>query len=158
ELVGEAGGEAAGATLGAPAGATLGAPAGATVGATVGNATSRRRPAEDDLVTRRVPAGAVLLDCRPEPLRSAWEAPGHQVLVGPSTAAERERLDPDGTYVCFCLHGTRSRWVAERLRADGFRAFAFGGGMTALTRWLAEATDADEAAGARTTVTAAGGA
>ena len=150
ELVGEAAGEAAGATLGAPAGAT--------VGATVGNATSRRRPAEDDLVTRRVPAGAVLLDCRPEPLRSAWEAPGHQVLVGPSTAAERERLDPDGTYVCFCLHGTRSRWVAERLRADGFRAFAFGGGMTALTRWLAEATDADEAAGARTTVTAAGGA
>jgi tRNA uracil 4-sulfurtransferase len=115
------------------------------------------RPADDDLLTRSVPAGAVLLDCRPEPLRSTWAVSGHEVMLGPSTAAERERLDPDRTYVCFCLHGTRSRWVAERLRADGFRAFAFDGGMTALTRRLAEAPDADDGAAARPTVTAAGG-
>jgi rhodanese-related sulfurtransferase len=90
-------------------------------------------------------------------LRSTWAVSGHEVMLGPSTAAERERLDPDRTYVCFCLHGTRSRWVAERLRADGFRAFAFDGGMTALTRRLAEAPDADDGAAARPTVTAAGG-
>lgn len=108
------------------------------------DATGHRRgvrAAADDLVTRDVPAGAVLLDCRPEPLRAAWRAPGHEVEIGPSTAEERARLDPDRTYVCFCLHGTRSRWVAERLREDGVRAFAFGGGMAALTRRLAGAAD-----------------
>lgn len=92
-------------------------------------------PAAAALGVAEVPAGAVLLDCRPAHLRS-WSPDW------PEVTADEGKLKRGRTYVAFCPRGQRSLAAAERLSAAGFTVLSFKGGEAALRRHL----DAREAA------------
>jgi len=94
-------------------------------------------PAGDDTVQLPfVPEGAVLLDLREEEAYESWHPPD-AVHVPFETAAEQYGALPrEPTWVLYCEVGLKSAFVAEKMRAAGFDAHSFQGGVPRLRRRL----------------------
>lgn len=95
-----------------------------------------RAEADARLALDALPEGAVLLDGRPEPLRSAWSAPGSEPVAFARLMAHPEELDRGVPYVLYCQFGSQSESVAEALRRAGIDARSFRGGAAALKKHL----------------------
>lgn len=93
-------------------------------------------PATPAFGISQIPAGAVLLDCRPGGMRR-WRPEWPLVQVAPEGGVDPGRLDKGLTYVAFCPHGLRSEAAAQRLREGGIEAYTFLGGEDALKGYLA---------------------
>lgn len=90
----------------------------------------------DYLFTDRIPAGAVVLDLRPEEEWREWHYPGSVNRESWEVAANPGTLDRDATYVLHCGQGLQAVQVAETLQREGFEAYAYRGGTGALRRNL----------------------
>ncbi len=90
----------------------------------------------DYLFTDRIPAGAVVVDLRPEEDWREWHYPGSVNRESWEVAANPGTLDRDATYVLHCGQGLQAVQVAETLQREGFEAYAFRGGTGALRRNL----------------------
>lgn len=101
----------------------------------------RALPAADlDLLpveTATVPPGATVLDLRSGTAFLAWHYPGALHLDFPQAVAAYRAFGRDATYVLVCEVGLKSAYLAERMQAEGFRAYHLKGGAKALLR-LAE--------------------
>jgi thiamine biosynthesis protein ThiI len=86
------------------------------------------------LFTHDIPRNAVVIDCQPEHLYSAWHMPGAERHDPSELVVNPRRLDRDRTYVLYCSEGTQAAYLAELLQRAGYDAYAFDGGATALRR------------------------
>jgi len=84
------------------------------------------------LYTEQVPAGAVVIDCRPEEAYAAWHYPGAINTELYELLADFSRFDKKGTYVLYCPVGLQSAVAAEKMQKAGFTAYSFKGGVKAL--------------------------
>lgn len=76
-----------------------------------------------------IPDEAALLDLRDEGAYESWH-PREAVHVPFETAAEQYRMLPrKPTWVLYCEVGLKSAFVAEKMRAAGFDAHSFRGGV-----------------------------
>lgn len=88
------------------------------------------------LLTRRIPSGAVVIDCQPPHLYRAWHAPGAQHREPGELIDNLRRLDKDATYVLYCTYGPQAAHLAELMQRSGYDAYAFDGGAELLRRSL----------------------
>jgi thiamine biosynthesis protein ThiI len=88
------------------------------------------------LFTAEVPAGAAVLDCRPEPQYRAWHYPGAEHRDEWELLQHFRELDRDRTYVIYCAHGIQSAYLAERMQRAGYEAYSFKGGVGQLMRYV----------------------
>lgn len=89
---------------------------------------------EDYLYTESVPAGAVVLDVRPESEGDAWQYPGSLRKDIWDVAGHVGEMDADQTYVIYCDAGMQAVLLAEQMQRAGLEAFAFRGGTQALRK------------------------
>jgi tRNA uracil 4-sulfurtransferase len=89
------------------------------------------------LFVDHVPAGAVILDCRPEHQFRAWHLPGAEHRDEYELLQRFNRLDRDRHYVLYCAHGIQTAHIAEKMQRAGYEAYSFRGGVAALRRWAA---------------------
>lgn len=90
------------------------------------------------LFTTRIPEGAVVIDCRPEPLYRAWHLPGAEHREEHALLQEFRRLDRGRTYVLYCQHGIQTAYLAERMQRAGYEAYSFKGGLRGILRYAQE--------------------
>ena len=88
--------------------------------------------AEISFCISHLPQGAVLIDCRSEVEYRAWHAPQAKWIEFYELMENWSTLDPQTCYVIYCEKSLQSSVVAGKLQQHGYRAFAFGGGVTAL--------------------------
>lgn len=88
------------------------------------------------LFVDKIPEGAVVLDCRPEPQYRAWHLPGAEHREEWELLRDYRRLDRDRTYVLYCAHGIQTAYIAEKLQRAGYEAYSFRGGARGLMRSL----------------------
>jgi len=83
-----------------------------------------------------LPEEATLLDVRDEAAFESWHPPG-AVHVPFETAAKQYLMLPEQpTWVVYCRVGLKSAFVAEKMRAAGFDAHSFRGGLPRLREEL----------------------
>lgn len=87
------------------------------------------------LFTSEIPAGATVIDCRPEAQYRAWHLPGAEHREGWELLRNLRQLDKDRTYVLYCAYGVESAHLAERIQREGYEAYSFKGGVPALMRY-----------------------
>lgn len=92
-------------------------------------------PANVDVRTTAVPDGAVVLDLRDEGAQRDWVYEG-SVHLPYERALEGVMLLPKtARYVLVCDVGLKSAFLAEQMRAAGWEAWSFLGGIPALQRF-----------------------
>jgi thiamine biosynthesis protein ThiI len=89
------------------------------------------------LAIDHLPEGATLIDLRPIEKYRSGHHPDALHLEFSQAAAAWPSFDRSGTYVLSCEFGLMSAHLAERMRAEGFRAFHWSGGQRALMRLAA---------------------
>lgn len=90
------------------------------------------------LFTDQIPAGAVVLDLRPEDEWREWHYPGSLNRESWAVAADPSTLDREATYILHCGQGLQAVQVAETLQRAGLEAYAYRGGTPALRRDVEE--------------------
>jgi thiamine biosynthesis protein ThiI len=90
------------------------------------------------LFTTDVPAGAVVLDCRPDAQYRAWHLRGAERRDEWELLRDFGKLDRDRTYVLYCAHGIQTAYLAERMQRAGYEAYSFRGGVRELMRYARE--------------------
>jgi molybdopterin/thiamine biosynthesis adenylyltransferase/rhodanese-related sulfurtransferase len=86
-----------------------------------------------DAFDEALAGGAVLLDVRDPHERALGEVPGAIAIPATALEARMHELDTAKTYVVACRVGTKSRWVAQRLKEAGFgRVYHLRDGLLAL--------------------------
>jgi thiamine biosynthesis protein ThiI len=95
------------------------------------------------IFTTEIPAGAAVIDCRPEEQYRLWHWPGAERRDDWELARDLRRLDRDRTYVLYCAQGVQTAYLAELMQREGYEAYSFKGGVRGLRRY------AEEKAGAR---------
>jgi thiamine biosynthesis protein ThiI len=86
------------------------------------------------LFTSEVPAGAVLIDCRPLPVARADALLGAQIRDPGELLAQLSSLDKSRTYLLYCSHGSLAASVTGVMQQAGFEAYAFEGSLAELRR------------------------
>jgi tRNA uracil 4-sulfurtransferase len=94
----------------------------------------------DYVFTDEVPAGAVVLDLRPEQEWDEWHYPGSINREAWDLAAHPTSLDRKKTYVVHCGQGVQAAQVAEQLQRSGVEAYAFRGGTQELRKRVEQET------------------
>jgi len=97
------------------------------------------------LLTHDIPQDAVVIDCQPDHLYSAWHLPGAERHDPSELVVNPRHLNRDRTYVLYCSEGTQAAYLAELLQRAGYDAYAFDGGASALRRHV-EALSSSSAA------------
>jgi thiamine biosynthesis protein ThiI len=87
------------------------------------------------LFTATIPADAVIIDCRPEPLYQAWHMPGSVHREEWDLLHEFKRLDKNRKYVLYCAHGIQTAYLAEKMQNAGYEAYSFRGGVRGIMRY-----------------------
>ena len=87
------------------------------------------------LFTEEVPAGSIVLDCRPEVEFERWHFRGSRQVDDWDIERSFGDLDRERTYVLYCGQGVRTAQIAERMQRAGYEAYSFRGGAPALRRW-----------------------
>jgi thiamine biosynthesis protein ThiI len=85
-----------------------------------------------DLEVDAIPAGATVLDLRSRTAFAAWHWPGALHLDLDRALAAYRSFPRDHHYVAYCEFGLKSAHLAERMRAEGFEASNFRGGLRGL--------------------------
>ena len=85
-----------------------------------------------DLEVDAIPADATVLDLRSRTAFAAWHWPGALQLDLDHALAAYRSFARDRRYVLYCEFGLKSAHLAERMRADGFDAANFRGGLRGL--------------------------
>ena len=92
--------------------------------------------AVDYVFVERVPDGAVVIDCRPEALYEEWHYPGAEHRDVGELLVNYKQLPRTREYVLYCTWGLQSAAIAEQMQREGYRAYSFKGGITALRRYV----------------------
>jgi thiamine biosynthesis protein ThiI len=79
-----------------------------------------------------VPAGAVVLDCRPTAQFRSWHLPGAQHFDEMALLTRYKTLDKERTYILYCAHGIQTAYLAEKMQRAGYEAYSFKGGVRSL--------------------------
>ena len=87
-----------------------------------------------ELEVTRVPEGASVIDLRSKQEYASWHYPKALRLDFPHALQAFESFDRSKTYVLYCDLSLMSSHLAEPMRKDGFDAFHFKGGTSALRR------------------------
>jgi tRNA uracil 4-sulfurtransferase len=87
------------------------------------------------LFADEVPAGAVVLDCRPVEQFRAWHLPGAEQRDEWELLQRFTSLDRGPTYILYCMHGIQTAYLAERMQRAGYEAYSFRGGLRGVMRW-----------------------
>jgi thiamine biosynthesis protein ThiI len=90
------------------------------------------------LFTTDVPAGAVVLDCRPAAHYRAWHLRGAERRDEWDLLRGLKDLDRSRTYVLYCTHGIQTAHAAELMQRAGFEAYSFRGGLRGVMHWARE--------------------
>lgn len=85
-----------------------------------------------ELEIDEIPAGATVVDLRSKAGYAAWHWPGALRLDLDHALAAYRSFARDRRYVLVCEFGLKSAHLAERMRAEGFAAWHFRGGLRAL--------------------------
>lgn len=91
--------------------------------------------ADVDVRAHHVPDGAVVLDLRDEGAASDWDYPGAVHMPFERAIDNAMLLPKSASYLLFCDVGLKSAFLAEQMRANGWDAHSFAGGVSALRRW-----------------------
>ncbi len=86
----------------------------------------------------RIPEGAVVIDCRPEPLYEQWHYPGALRRDVEDLLLNYKQLPRENEYVLYCTWGLQSAALAEAMQRAGYRAYSFKGGVAALRRYVVD--------------------
>lgn len=86
------------------------------------------------LLVDRIPEAVDVIDCQPPDLYQDWHVPGAVNHPADELASSFGALPRDRSYVLYCYRGTQSAVLAERMRAAGYDARAFAGGVARLRR------------------------
>jgi thiamine biosynthesis protein ThiI len=87
-----------------------------------------------ELEVTRVPEGAAVIDLRSKQEYASWHYPQALRLDFPRALQAYPSFDRAKTYVLYCDLSLMSSHLAELMREDGFDAFYFKGGTSALRR------------------------
>ena len=79
-----------------------------------------------------LPAGALVIDCRPAHQDDGWRHPGSRHVLPRDFPDLAEKLNKDVKYVLFCDNGIQSGQFANLLQTVGFEAYALKDGTKAL--------------------------
>lgn len=84
------------------------------------------------LYVSELPAGAAVIDCRPEAAYEGWHYPEALQYELHDLLTDFKRLDKKRPYVLYCPYGLQSSVAAEKMQKAGFQAYSFKGGVSAL--------------------------
>jgi thiamine biosynthesis protein ThiI len=76
-----------------------------------------------------VPAGAVVIDCRPRQQYRAWHLKGAEHREEWEILRDFRKLDREKTYILYCAHGMQTAYIAEKMQRAGYEAYSFRGGL-----------------------------
>ena len=85
-----------------------------------------------EIEVTRVPEGATVIDLRPRQEYASWHYPQALRLDFRRALEAYPSFDRTRTYVLYCDLSLMSSHLAELMRKDGFDAFYFKGGTSAL--------------------------
>jgi thiamine biosynthesis protein ThiI len=85
-----------------------------------------------ELEVTAIAPDAIVIDLRSRPAFAAWHWPGALQLDFDRALAAWRSFARDRRYVLYCEFGLKSAAVAERMRAEGFEASHFRGGLKGL--------------------------
>ena len=86
----------------------------------------------DYLWVDSLPAGAHVIDCRPQQQDDGWRYPGSRRVLPGDFPDLATTLDKDARYVLFCDNGIQSGQFANLLQTVGYEAYALRDGTKAL--------------------------
>lgn len=96
--------------------------------------------AEPGILVEDFPEGAEIIDCQPPQRFRHWHVPGAVNYPGDELARHFAELPRDRHYLLYCLRGTNSAILAERMQKAGFDAHAFRGDLGKVRKaWSARA-------------------
>lgn len=81
------------------------------------------------LFATEVPAGAVVIDCRPKAQYRAWHLKGAEHREEWEILRDFRQLDAAKTYILYCAHGMQTAYIAEKMQRAGYEAYSFRGGL-----------------------------
>lgn len=84
------------------------------------------------LFIETIPEGAEVIDCQSEALYAHWHYPGARHMDPWLLLQQFRQLDPNRLYVLYCARGLQSAYVAEVMQREGYEAYSFKGGVSAL--------------------------
>ena len=82
-----------------------------------------------------VPQGSLVLDLRDDGAHRDWSYPDSIHLPFERALDGAAMLPKSASYVLVCDVGLKSAFLAEQMRAHGFDAYSFTGGLAAMRRW-----------------------
>jgi thiamine biosynthesis protein ThiI len=91
------------------------------------------------LFTTEIPAGAMVIDCRPQAQYEAWHLPGALHREEWELLRDFKRLDRERKYVLYCAHGLQTAYLAEKMQNAGYEAYSFRGGLRGIMKYAAGA-------------------
>jgi thiamine biosynthesis protein ThiI len=90
------------------------------------------------LFINEIPAGAVIIDCRPESQYNAWHLPGALHREEWELLRDFKRLDRERKYVLYCAHGLQTAYLAEKMQNAGYEAYSFRGGVKGVMQYASQ--------------------
>jgi thiamine biosynthesis protein ThiI len=87
---------------------------------------------DPELQVSSIAPGTKLIDLRTKQAYESWHHPDALFLDFANAMRSYTSFDRSARYVLYCEFGLKSSHLAERMRADGFQAASFQGGMRAL--------------------------
>jgi thiamine biosynthesis protein ThiI len=90
------------------------------------------------LFTNEIPAGAVIIDCRPESQYEAWHLAGALHREEWELLRDFKRLDRERKYVLYCAHGLQTAYLAEKMQNAGYEAYSFRGGVRGVMQYASQ--------------------
>jgi thiamine biosynthesis protein ThiI len=85
-----------------------------------------------------MPAGAVVIDCRPAAQYRAWHLKGARHMEEWELLRDFRQMDKGPRYVLYCSHGIQTAYLAERMQRQGYEAYSFRGGVRGVMRYAEE--------------------
>ncbi|OOG22702.1 tRNA 4-thiouridine(8) synthase ThiI [Thioalkalivibrio denitrificans] len=102
--------------------------------------------AEPGILVEEIPDDVEVIDCQPPQRYRHWHVPGAVNRTPDQLTRQYRELPRDRRYLLYCLRGTHSAILAERMRDAGFDACAFRGDVGKVKKaWLRKLEEARSA-------------
>lgn len=88
-----------------------------------------------EIEIEEIPEEAIVIDLRSPSAYQAWHYPGALYMDFFQALQDFTKLDRSRVYVLYCELGLKSAHLAEEMRAAGYRAFHFKGGLPNLMKY-----------------------